>query len=134
MGTAGPAGPRIRWILLLVLAYPLAACTSSAPSAPTLPIKGQGATYAAVASGLQCTPHGQSVTITGTLTGAANVPAYSGVAGYVFDGSGMQIGSADGPILTLNHGQSQSFTITVSVTDTPASCVVGWGAGPPPGA
>jgi hypothetical protein len=80
-----------------------------------------------------CSPQSGSVLVTGTLTGVANVPAYSGVSATVYDSGKNQIGSAEGPLDVLNNGQSQPFRITVDTTGIPASCFVTWGAGPPPG-
>jgi hypothetical protein len=80
-----------------------------------------------------CSPQSGSVLVTGTLTGVANVPAYSGVSATVYDLGKNQIGSAEGPLDVLNNGQSQPFRITVDTTGIPASCFVTWGAGPPPG-
>lgn len=98
-----------------------------------LTVSTSGPTYAATASDVQCSPSGNSVTVTGSLTGASRNPAYSGVSATVDDSSGNQIGSGEGPLLVLNDGQSQNFTITVPTNGTPASCHVTWGAGTPPG-
>lgn len=110
-----------------------AACsTASLPvSMASLPVSTEGATYAAVATGIRCVPGNGSISVSGTLTGAANVPAYVGVSAQALD-SGSQIGSANGPILTLDNGQSQTFNIRVSASRTPTSCRVSWYAGPPP--
>jgi hypothetical protein len=114
-------------VIMAILAHSWSFGSSS------IPAKASGATNAAIASGVHCAPQSGRVLVTGTLTGNANVPAYSGVSATVYGTGGGQIGSAEGPIEVLNNGQSQPFHITVSVTGTPASCFVTWGGGLPPG-
>jgi hypothetical protein len=99
---------------------------------PSLPATVKGPNYASVVTDVNCAPESRSVLVTATLTGVADVPAYSGLSATVYDSGKKQIGSADGPIIVVNDGQSVPITMKVDVTGTPASCFVTWGAGPPP--
>ena|ERR1700722_17159617 len=137
--THGVVSPRSRKALvvgvviaLVVLAVVLTSVHAK-PSGQSLPVTVTGPTYAAVASGVKCTLSGGDVIVSGTLTGNANVPAYSGVTAAAYDSAGGLIGSKEGSLSVLNHGESEAFNITVSVTGVPARCYVTWGAGPPPG-
>ena len=126
------------WIVVIIVALVIAVAVVRAHNASNspgdIPATVKGASYAAVASDVACAPQSGVVRVTGTLTGNANVPAYSGVSATIYDSAGSQIGSSEGPLLALNNGQSQPFHITVVVSGgAPASCFVTWGAGPPPG-
>jgi len=100
--------------------------------APSIPATVKGPSFPSVVSGVLCEPQGRSVLVTGTLAGVSTAPAYSGVVATVYDSQKKQIGSAEGPTIVLNNGQSVPISMTVAVTGTPASCLVTWGAGPPP--
>jgi hypothetical protein len=105
---------------LFVVVVALAGCSSSPKTIPAT--IDNGATQSSV-SGVRCVPHGQRVTVTGTLRGGANAEE-PGVQAIIYDSSGKQIGlfGMGEPVLP---GHSQGFTLTVSTTATPARCVVG---------
>jgi hypothetical protein len=110
------------------LGLTLAACSSGGG----LSVKLSGATYAATASGVSCDPSNGSVSVSGSFTAVGPTSAL-GPSATIYDSSGHQIGSGEGPLTTVNAGQSTPFIFTVSVSGTPASCDMTWGAGPPPG-
>jgi hypothetical protein len=102
-------------------------------SQTSLSVSASGASYAATASGVACSPSNGSVNVSGTFTGVASVISYVGPTATIYDGSGQQIGSGEGPLTAVNPGQSAAFNFNVAVNGNPASCDFSWGAGPPPG-
>ena len=98
----------------------------------SIPATVTGPTFPSVVSSVHCAVQSRSVLVTGTLTGVSTAPAYSGVVATVYGAGKKQIGSAEGPVIVLDNGQAVPISMTVDVTGTPASCVVTWGAGPPP--
>jgi hypothetical protein len=101
-------------------------------SRPSLSVSASGASYAATASGVACSPSNGSVNVSGTLTGVGPVSGI-GPSATIYDGSGQQIGSGEGPLTLVDPGQAVPFNFNVQVNGNPASCDFRWGAGPPPG-
>jgi hypothetical protein len=109
--------------LLAALAIGLVSCND-----PGLPVTLHGPTTIIRASNVVCTSEGSTITVTGDLIGVATIPYDSQPSASIQDASGMRIGSRSGPVLAVHPGQPTSFSVSVAVNGSPASCFLGWGA------
>src|SRR5580693_8416935 len=89
-------GRRSTGVVALTVAFALV--MGGCSQTPSLPATVKGPNYASVVTDVNCAPESRSVLVTATLTGVADVPAYSGLSATVYDSGKKQIGSADGPI------------------------------------
>jgi len=109
--------------LLAALAIGLISCNDSG-----LPVTLHGPTTIVRASDVVCTSEGSTIVVTGDLIGVATIPYDSQPSASIQDASGLRIGSRSGPILAVHPGQPTSFSVSVVVNGSAASCFLGWGA------